>query len=90
MIQPYGDRVLVKIKNDDVEEGPGGFVKAEGARKDKPLKGEIISLGRSNVLSTVSNAVLKEGDIIYFASYGYDEIGEFIIVPFDLILGVER
>lgn len=90
MIEPIGNRVLVKVVQDDVEDGPGGFAKAEGARKDKPLRGEIISLGKSGVTGTPYVGSLAVGDKIYFASYGYDEIGEFVMVPEDLILGVER
>lgn len=83
MILPLGNRVLVKVIEDELGTGPGGLAKAEGARKDKPLFGEVISPG--NLEFTLST-----GDKVYVSSYGYDEIGEFIMVPGDLILGVER
>lgn len=92
MIKPIGNRVLVKVIEEAGDTGPGGFVKAEGARKDKPLFGEVISLGGSPTTGTVMSPadVLNIGDKIYFSSYGYDEIGEYLVVPSDLILGVER
>lgn len=92
MIKPLGNRVLVKVIEDELGTGPGGFAKAEGARKDKPLFGEVISLGGNAVTGTIMSPVdvLNIGDKIYFSSYGYDEIGEYLVVPSDLILGVER
>jgi co-chaperonin GroES (HSP10) len=86
MITPIGNRVLVKVIEDELSTGPGGFAKAEGARKDKPLFGEVISVG----VNKNPEIYVEVGDKIYFSSYGYDEIGEFIMVPGDLILGVER
>lgn len=82
MIKPVGKRVLVKVVEEEAETAPGGFVKAQGARKDKPLVGKVYQVG--DVKSDVGI-----GDTIYFASYGYDEVDEYVIVPEDLILGVE-
>jgi co-chaperonin GroES (HSP10) len=92
MIIPIGNRVLVKVIEDELGTGPGGFARAEGARKDKPLFGEVISVSDNGVTSTMINTAssLSVGDKVYVSSYGYDEIGEFIMVPGDLILGVER
>lgn len=92
MITPIGNRVLVKVIEDELGTGPGGFAKAEGARKDKPLFGEVIALGGSPTTGTIMSPayVLNIGDKIYFSSYGYDEIGEYVMVPSDIILGVER
>lgn len=82
MIKPVGNRVLVKVIEEEDETTPGGFVKAQGARKDKPLRGKVYQVGE--VKSEVGI-----GDTIYFASYGYDEVEEYVVVPGDLILGVE-
>jgi len=92
MIIPIGNRVLVKIIEEDTGTGPGGFMKAEGARKDKPLFGEVVLVSGGGVTGTMLNTVdtLVAGDRIYFASYGYDEIGEYVMVPHDLILALER
>ena len=43
MLQPIGDRVIVKVK-DEEEEKVGGIVLASNA-KEKPQMGEIIAVG---------------------------------------------
>jgi len=82
MIKAIGNRIVVKVLSEEEEVTPGGFVKAQGARKDKPLRGEVVSIG-----DEVSGLIV--GSIVYVASYGYDEIGEYILVPSAFILGLD-
>ena len=42
MLQPIGDRVIVKVK--DEEETVGGIVLASNAKK-KPTEGEVVAVG---------------------------------------------
>lgn len=75
-ITPIGDRLLVKLIEDEAKTH-GEFAVAEGARKDKPMRGQVIS--RGDKCTIVAEKVL-------FASYGYDEVGEYLLVPGDLVL----
>ena len=43
MLQPIGDRVIVKVKKEE-EETVGGIVLASNAKK-KPTEGEVVAVG---------------------------------------------
>lgn len=52
MLQPIGDRVIVKVK-DEEEEKVGGIVLASNA-KEKPQMGEIIAVGMVSATQTAT------------------------------------
>lgn len=69
MLQPIGDRVIVKVKKEE-EENIGGIVLASNA-KQKPQEGEVISIGegaRSNSGELIPMSVSK-GDMVFFDKY---------------------
>ena len=43
MLQPIGDRVIVKVKEEE-EKTVGGIVLASNAKK-KPIEGEVVAVG---------------------------------------------
>lgn len=84
MIQPINNTVLVEI----VEDAPdtGVFARADDKRKDGLLKGRVIAIDQA------LSKHRSPGDIILFASYGYDEVIDgdrtLLLVPYDLVKGI--
>ena len=68
MLQPIGDRVIVKVK-DEEEEKVGGIVLASNA-KEKPQMGEIIAVGngKRNANDLIPMSVAK-GETVFFDKY---------------------
>ncbi len=73
-IKPLGDRVLVKIVDED-EQVRGGIIIPDTA-KEKPQQGEIVAVGPGK--ATDDGKVLpmnvKEGNIILFGKYAGTEV----------------
>lgn len=91
-IQPLGDRVLVKLM-DEQEKSPGGIILPDTA-KEKPQEGKVVAVGKGRLLEdgTVRPLEIKVGDTVLFAKYSGTEIGEdqkeFTILREDDILAV--
>lgn len=70
MLQPIGDRVLVKL---EVEEDvtPSGIVLPDTVEKKTKAQGVIVSLGAGEDLKKLN---LKEGDKVLFGKYSGDEV----------------
>lgn len=68
-LQPLGDRVVVK-REESEERTAGGIVLPDSA-KDKPARGEIVSVGDGKLLDDGSRSTLqvKVGDRVIFSSY---------------------
>ena len=68
-LQPLGDRVVVK-REESEERTAGGIVLPDTA-KDKPARGEVISVGEGKLLDdgTRSPMQVKVGDRVIFSSY---------------------
>jgi chaperonin GroES len=83
--KPFGDRVLVKVK--EVEnKTEGGIILPDNASKDKPTEGEVIEVG-----GNPKN--IEVGDTVIFGKYAGTEItldGEdyLILETYKDILGV--
>lgn len=73
-IRPLGDKVLVK-RLEAEEMTAGGIVLPEAA-KEKPKRGEIISVGDGRLLDTGDRQPLqlKQGDHVVFTSYAGTEV----------------
>lgn len=69
MLQPIGDRVIVKVK-DEEEEKVGGIVLASNA-KEKPQEGEVIAVGEGNrnVNGDLIPMTIQKGDTVFFDKY---------------------
>ena len=91
-IQPLGDRVLVK-RLEAEEKTKGGIVLPDSA-KEKPQKGEVVSVGKGKVLENGSVAALevKKGDTVLFGKYSGTEVKidgkELVVMREDDIMGV--
>jgi chaperonin GroES len=91
-IQPLGDRILVKLLEED-EKSPGGIILPDTA-KEKPQEGKIVAVGKGRLLEdgTVRPLEVKVGDTVLFAKYSGSEISheakEFMILKEDDVLAV--
>lgn len=93
-IQPCGDRILVKLLEQE-EKSPGGIILPDTA-KEKPQEGKIIAVGKGRLLEdgTVKPLEVKVGDTVLFARYSGTEVThgekEFLILREDDILAVKK
>ncbi len=73
-IVPLGDRVV--LKRAEAEEKTAGGILLPDAAKNKPQRGEVVSVGDGHVNSKGDRIPLsvKEGDRVIFSSYAGDEI----------------
>ena len=73
-IRPIGDKILVKRMV--AEEKPQGGIIIPDSSQEKPLEGEVVSVGngRSDNKGNVTPLTLKKGDKILFSKYGGNEL----------------
>ncbi|MEI6502491.1 MAG: co-chaperone GroES [Armatimonadota bacterium] len=74
MLQPLGDRVLIKPLAAE-EKSAGGIILPEKAQ-EKPREGEVIAVGPGKVNDKGDRKVLtvKKGDVVVYSEYGGTEI----------------
>jgi len=91
-VRPLHDRVLVKRFNEE-ERSKGGIIIPDTA-KEKPIQGEIISVGQGRVAvdGKIRPVDVKKGDRVLFGKYAGTEIKidgeEFLMMREEDILGV--
>ena len=91
-LQPLGDRVV--IKREESEETTTGGILLPDSAKDKPARGQIISVGNGRLLDDGSRGELqvKVGDRVIFSSYGGETLNlddeELLLMREDDILAV--
>lgn len=91
-IQPIGDRILVKLLENQ-EKTAGGIILPDVA-KEKPSEGKIIAVGKGHLLDdgSVKPFEVSVGDKVIFAKYGGTEIThqseQYILVKEEDILAV--
>ena len=91
-LQPLGDRVV--IKREESEESTAGGILLPDSAKDKPARGQIISVGNGRLLDDGSRGELqvKVGDRVIFSSYGGETLNlddeELLLMREDDILAV--
>ena len=91
-IQPLGDRILVKLMEEE-EKSPGGIILPDTA-KEKPQEGKVVAVGKGRLLEdgTVRPLEIKVGDTVLFAKYSGTEVNhdekEFTILREDDVLAV--
>lgn len=78
-IHPLGENVLIKKKNQQ-EKTASGFIIPEGANKPA-LYGEVIGVGGR------CDEEIQVGQKVLYAKYGGTEVGEFILMHQNEILG---
>lgn len=74
MLKPLGDRVVIKVIEEE-EKTPGGIVLPDTA-KEKPTVGEIIAVGSGRILDSGQKVApeVKKGDKVVFSRYGGTEV----------------
>lgn len=92
MLKPLGDRVVIKVKEQE-ETTASGIVLA-GTAKEKPQTGEVVAVGAGRVLdngSTVDISV-SVGDVVFFEKYSGSEVKydgtEYLVVKENDIIAV--
>jgi chaperonin GroES len=91
-IRPLHDRVIVKRKEEE-RTTPGGIVIPDTA-KEKPIRGEVIAVGKGKILENGDQRPLdvQVGDQILFGKYSGTEVkveGEdLLVMREDDIMGV--
>ncbi len=92
MLQPLGDRVVVKAL--EAETTSRGGILLPDTAKERPQTGEVLAVGPGKTLDNGSTAAMeiKVGDKVVYSKYGGTEIKisgeEYIILRQDDILGV--
>ena len=73
-LQPLGDRVIVKLLEQD-ETNKGGIIIPDTA-KERPQEGEVIAVGagRRNTAGDRIDMEVKTGDRVLFGKYAGNEI----------------
>ncbi|MGB5354570.1 MAG: co-chaperone GroES [Woeseia sp.] len=82
-IRPLHDRVIVK-RMEEERTSPGGIVIPDAAA-EKPIKGEVIAVGKGKILENgeVRALDIKKGDKVLFGKYSGTEVkvdGEDLLV----------
>ena len=82
-IRPLHDRVIIR-RMEEEKTSPGGIVIPDSAT-EKPVKGEVVSIGNGKILESgdVRPLDVKVGDIILFGKYSGTEVsvdGEELLV----------
>lgn len=90
--KPLRDRVLVKY-SDESEKTAGGLYIPDSA-KEKPQKGEIVSVGTGRITDDgkLQPMTVKAGDIVLFDKYSGSKVTmdneEYLIIREEDILGI--
>jgi chaperonin GroES len=91
-IRPLHDRVLVR-RGEEETKTAGGIVIPDNAT-EKPLKGEIVAVGKGKILENgqVRALDVKVGDKVYFGKYAGTEVKingiEYLIMKEDDLIAV--
>lgn len=69
MLEPIGDRVIVKVKEEE-EKTIGGIVLASNA-KEKPTEGEVVAVGNGAYAENGEKLpmTVKKGDVVLYDKY---------------------
>ena len=91
-IRPLHDRVVIK-RTEEERMSPGGIVIPDTAT-EKPIKGEVVAVGKGKILETgdIRPLDLKQGDKVLFGKYSGTEVkveGEdFLVMREDDVMAV--
>jgi co-chaperonin GroES (HSP10) len=83
MLQPTGDRILVKRDKGEEKTESGVFY----AREQNRQTGTVIAIGDDEMF-TDGKSRIKLGSKIYFLEEGYVPIGDFMLMKSTSVLGV--
>ena len=93
-LQPLGDRVVVKSKDDDDATTPSGLVIPDTA-KEKPVLGEVLAVGPGDFQDGERIPMdVAVGDMVVYSKYGGTEVKyeneEYLILSSRDLLAVIR
>ena len=93
-LQPLGDRVVVKSKDDDDATTPSGLVIPDTA-KEKPQLGEVLAVGPGDFQDGERIPIdVAVGDMVVYSKYGGTEVKyeneEYLILSSRDLLAVIR
>lgn len=91
-LQPLGDRIIVKPKEDENSSTPSGLVIPDTA-KEKPQLGDVMAVGPGEFQDGERLPLdVKEGDVVVYSKYGGTELKfegqEFLILSSRDVLAV--
>ena len=91
MLKPLGDRVVLKVKEEEATTASG--IVLPGTAKEKPQQGEVIAVGSGEVVDGKKVALeVKVGDTVVFSKYSGTELKvdgvEYLIVRQNDILAI--
>jgi len=73
-LQPLGDRVVVKPKDEDEQRTPSGLVIPDTA-KEKPQLGEVLAVGPGEFQDGERLPMdIESGDLVVYSKYGGTEV----------------
>ena len=74
MIKPLGERVVVKVSEQDMKTASG--IVLPDTAKEKPQQGEVVAVGSGKMLEsgTVAPMEVKVGDMVLFAKYAGNDV----------------
>jgi chaperonin GroES len=73
-LQPLGDRVVVKAKDDEESRTPSGLVIPDTA-KEKPQVGEVLAVGPGDFQDGERLPMdVEVGDLVVYSKYGGTEV----------------
>ncbi len=93
-LQPLGDRIVVKPKDEDDQTTPSGLVIPDTA-KEKPQLGDVLSVGPGDFQDGERVPMdVEVGDIVVYSKYGGTEVKyegeEYLILSSRDVLAVLR
>ena len=91
MLKPLGDRVVLKVKEEEATTASG--IVLPGTAKEKPQQGEVVAVGSGEVVDGKKVALeVKVGDTVVFSKYSGTELKvdgvEYLIVRQNDILAI--
>ncbi len=73
-LQPLGDRVIVKPKDEDEQRTPSGLVIPDTA-KEKPQLGDVLAVGPGEFSDGERIPIdVEVGDVVVYSKYGGTEV----------------
>lgn len=94
MLQPLGDRVVIKPMAAE-EKSAGGIILPEQAQ-EKPREGEVIAVGPGKLNENGERRVMavQKGDVVVYSEYGGTEITDegvdYLLIDEGSILAVKQ
>lgn len=90
-LKPLGDKVVIKVKDEEVTTSTG--IVLPGSAQEKPQQGTIVAVGSGEIVDGKKVALdVKEGDEVIYSKYAGSEVKvgdeEFLILKQSDILAI--